>query len=899
MVEEERVAHMKSLAVLILVLILFGSLSTAWDIQPVKAAPETSITIGTTDSVEVSLDPAQAYDYSGWNIIRNIGCGLVDFRPGSTAGIDDAIPALATDWLVSSDGLVWTFNLRQGVHYNDGTEFNATHVKYTFDRGISVADPDGAFVGIGYDNIIDSIEVAGEYQVMFRLKIQFSPFLSLLALPPSFIVNPTYTPIDRIVSYVDGDARASYPTDLGPYILTEWVRSGWKDIEMKLDANPHYWNATGGYPKTQKITVRFYNDSASLRSAIEPEEIDVAFRGLSMDDVDALKHDAALKVWEGTGVFIQYLVFQTKSEMYPLNITEARRAIAAAINRTILTETVFLGQTEPLYSTIPNGMAGHVAAFRVLGDANYTYTRSLLAELGYNESSKLTFDLWFESSGHYPMSAEQALLYKEALEASGVISVTLKSADWASYRQNRNSEIMDVYIYGWSPDYVDPDDYTYPLLHSTGGSWLHNNYADPEMDTLIENARATMNATERDQIYAQIQLLTAQDCPIVPLFQTKTYAVTKSSQEGIYLDISQLLRYWLLYSTNQPTTWIVDDDGPADFHTIQEAINAAIDGDTVFVRNGTYDEHLTINKTIGLIGEDRNATIIDNECKDPPEMVGSVVLVTADNVNMSGFTIQHCRSGGNAIGLNNHVNMTFSNNIITGCNEGIRILYSSGNVVSHNTIGGCYYNTGIGFDWAYNNTVSNNIVIGNHIGMSGGAGYGPNEEPYNNTYSENIINGNDYGFLGAIYNSTFFHNNFVDNNVQAAFYESYIHSPNLWDNGYPAGGNYWSDSAGVDVLSGPYQNETGSDGIGDTPYVIDADDKDRYPLMHPWGSLVLYGDVNGDGAVNILDVILVSEAFGTSQGDPDYDPSSDLNQDGRINVLDTILVAKNFGQHIP
>lgn len=510
-----------------------------------------TLIMGTTDAVEVSLDPAESYDFFGWEIIQNTGSPLVDVKPGSGAGPDDMVPALATSWEVSPDGLTWTFNLRQGVKFQDGTEFTANDVKYSFDRSVfKLAIPEGPQIGIGYPDIIKSVEVASTYQVVFTLNFPFSPFLSLMASQSSYIVNPKYAPEDRAVAYVEGDARASSPMDLGPYVLTDWVRVAGKDNEMKLDANPNYWDAASGYPKTPHIIIKFYSDATTLRLAIESGEVDIAFRQLRATDINDLKTNSNVKVWEGVGAFIQYLVFQEK--MPPLDNPEVRRAIAAAVDRPTLTSTVFLGQAAPLYSMIPNGMGGHTDAFKSLGDANYAYTKETLAKYGYNENNKLKLELWYESSGHYPQSPDQATVLKSSLEGSGVIEVELKSADWPSYRVNRNQEIMQLYILGWYPDYVDADDYIFPFLHSSGGSWIHMNYNNPQMDGLIEQARAKTSASERNQLYAQIQDLFSQDAPIVPLFQGTAWAVTKPNVGGVVLDITQNWRHWLLFATESP-----------------------------------------------------------------------------------------------------------------------------------------------------------------------------------------------------------------------------------------------------------------------------------------------------------------------------------------------------------
>jgi peptide/nickel transport system substrate-binding protein len=260
-----------------------------------------------------------------------------------------------------------------------------------------------------------------------------------------------------------------------------------------------------------------------------------------------MQQDSSLKVWSGTGAFIQYLCMQEKYA--PFNNPLVRLAIASAINRTALVQTVFQGQAQELYSMIPIGMFGHTEAFKSFGAPNYTSTKALLEPLGYDENNKLTFDLWYESSGHYPSSAEQALVIKDSLEASGVISVNLQSLDWAGYRTARVQETMQAYIMGWYPDYIDPDDYIYPFVQSSGGSWLHLNYNSPAMDVLVANARGNTSQTVREGIYSQISDLIVADCPLIPLYQSGAYAVTKTNVQGVYLDISQQWRNWLLYAT--------------------------------------------------------------------------------------------------------------------------------------------------------------------------------------------------------------------------------------------------------------------------------------------------------------------------------------------------------------
>ena len=505
------------------------------------ASLETTLVVGTTDTVELTIDPAQAYDYFGWNIMQQIGGTLVAVNPGSATGTD-FVGDLATSWNSSSDTTVWDFTLRPGVKLANGVELNATHIKYSFDRSIALIPniPDGAPANLGYGDIIDHIEVLDTYRVRFVLKSQFSPFLGIMACRASSIVDPAYAPLMTQVNYTAGNARASTPLAfVGPYVLSEWDRVGGKDQEIKLDANPDYWDAAAGYPKTKHIIFKFYSDETDLRLAISAGDVDMAYRSITANDILDLQTNPNVKVWQGGGAFVQYLCFQTSRP--PFDDTKAREAIVAALNRTAVTQTVFLGLAKPLYSIIPPGMLGHSEAFQSLGDANYTLTVSLLAQLGYSQSSPLEFDLWYPT-GHYQQADAQALVYKQALEASGVIKVNLKTADWSSYKSNRDAKIMDAFIYGWYPDYMDPDDYAFLYW----APWLQTSYSNSTQVALYNQARSSTNSTLRVQLYNTIDIMAVQQCSVAPLFNMRAYAVTKPSVYGVYLDITEDMRYWLI-----------------------------------------------------------------------------------------------------------------------------------------------------------------------------------------------------------------------------------------------------------------------------------------------------------------------------------------------------------------
>jgi len=237
-------------------------------------------------------------------------------------------------------------------------------------------------------------------------------------------------------------------------------------------------------------------------------------------------------------------------------------------------------------------------------------------------------------------------------------------------------------------------------------------------------------------------------------------------------------------------------------------------------------------------------------------------------------------------------NVSIYGNNVTGNEFGIRVfgggssfLNVSGNLVANNRGYGVAV-TGIGGESNYA-FISRNVIVNNIDGIALGQG-----SSYN-TVIQNNISWNEYG-IGMEYSTQnlICSNNIVDNIQQVSIVPG---SVNAWNGSYPSGGNYWSDYSGADQFSGPYQNMTGSDGVGDAPYVIDANNVDHFPLMIPYNPSPIGGDLNADGTVDIFDIVIVALEFGHPPP-PIEDERADVNKDGIVDIFDIAIVAIHFGE---
>ena len=297
---------------------------------------------------------------------------------------------------------------------------------------------------------------------------------------------------------------------------------------------------------------------------------------------------------------------------------------------------------------------------------------------------------------------------------------------------------------------------------------------------------------------------------------------------------------------------------------IVERGNIIIDGKN-YVIKGTKDYD---NKGIMILANRNNVTIINTQIMN---FWRGVYLYCSSNSNISGNNIVNNFEG---VSLFAFSNSTISRNNIANNDHGMYLHSSLNNTISENNITANSYH-GIFLVCSSNNIMSRNNIANNEWGMRFTASS-------NNTITENNIRANSWNgiWLRESSSNSFYHNNFIDNNQQVYIETSgYV---NFWDNGYPSGGNYWSDYTGVDLKSGPNQDQPGSDGIGDTPYVIDENNTDRYPLMPT--SLYVQGiDVSHhQGSVDWIQVYTAGYRFAfvkASEGVGWIDPNFEANME--------------------
>ncbi|MGW0751571.1 ABC transporter substrate-binding protein [Streptomyces sp. NPDC002587] len=485
------------------------------------------VVMGISDKVK-STDPASGYDPGSWLLFNNVFQSLLSFPKGGTTPEPDAAQACNFE---GTDSKVYKCTLRPGLKFSNGHSLTSKDVKYSFERTLKINDENGPAVMLAS---IAGIDAPDDQTVVFRLKTSDATFPSKIASGAGAIVDHAEYPADKLRT--DNKAVGS-----GVYKL-----DAFNDKSASFSVNDAYTGKAKA--KNTGVTLKFFNgDQTALKTVLESGDVDFAFRGLAAKDIAALAAvktgDNKVDVVQGTGAEVEHMVFNMSDPV--VGKLPVRKAIAYLVDREALVKDVYAGTATPLYSIVPAGIAGHTTPFfdRYGGSPQVEKAKAVLKAAGINGKVKVT--LYSTPSRYGPSTDQQFQVIAKQLNDSGLFDADMKSVEFDQYEKDIQDGKYGIYVKGWVPDYPDADNFTQPFFGPD--SVLRNNYDNKEITgTIIPSTSAKSDRTAANTDYNRLQEIVAEEIPILPLWQGKQYAVSRTNVTGLQwsLDASTVFRFW-------------------------------------------------------------------------------------------------------------------------------------------------------------------------------------------------------------------------------------------------------------------------------------------------------------------------------------------------------------------
>ena len=463
----------------------------------------------------VGLDPAYETDGNSFMICDNIYEALVFYKDESTA----LEPGLAESWDISPDGLTYTFHLRKGVTFHDGTPFNADAVVFSIgrmmkDRNVKFFGkplevpaqerPPEYWVSMEMDDTVGAIEAVDEYTVVFKLKRVEAPFLANMGMDFADIISPTAfmkNPKEFIRN----------PVGTGPFKFVKWV----KDDRIILEKNPDYWDKSGG-PYLDQLIFRSIPENSVRFLELKTGNIHIC-QFPNPADIALAEKDKNLILPTQPGMNIGYLSFNHTKEPWKSSV-DVRRAIAYAINRKAIVDNIYQGMGQVAKNPIPPTMWGYND--KVPGFAyDPEKAKELLKKAGFPDGKGLGEITLWSMPVPRPYNPD-GLKIGEAMAADlAKVGITAKvvTFEWGTYlkRQREQPEDMDLFQLGWTGDNGDPDNFLAVLFDGLASSAIRTQWHNEKYHELMVKGRQTIDQNERAKIYEEAQQLIYDEVPVI------------------------------------------------------------------------------------------------------------------------------------------------------------------------------------------------------------------------------------------------------------------------------------------------------------------------------------------------------------------------------------------------
>ncbi|MGD6818445.1 ABC transporter substrate-binding protein [Metabacillus sp. 84] len=449
-----------------------------------------------------SLDPITTTEGEAFKVTENIYESLLSYSEKDTT----IEAGLAEKWETSEDGLTYTFQLRKGVKFHDGTDFNAEAVVFNFDRWMN-GDAEKfpyytMFGGFKKDegHVIQEVKAVDEHTVEFKLKRPQAPFLKNVAMSPFGIASPA-----AVEKYGD-DLRAN-PVGTGPFKFVEWKAND----RIVLEKYEDYWME--GFPKLKQVVFKTIPENSARLNALQTGEIDL-MDGLNPSDLSKVKGDQNLQLFERPSMNVGYVGLNVTRK--PLDNKLVRQALNHAVDKKAIIDSFYGGFAEPAKNPMPPSLEGYDDSIE-----EYPYdpekAKALLKEAGFADGFEM--ELWAMpvARPYMPEGMKIAEVLQSSFEKIGVKS-KIVTYDWPTYLDKASKGEADSFLLGWTGDNGDPDNFIYTLLDKDSiGSNNYTYYGNPELHDILIEAQTETDQEKRNELYKKAQAIVHDESPWIPL----------------------------------------------------------------------------------------------------------------------------------------------------------------------------------------------------------------------------------------------------------------------------------------------------------------------------------------------------------------------------------------------
>ena len=467
------------------------------------------------------LDPAEATVLEAVEIIEHVTERLVRVRPGA----QEVEPMLATSWTSTPDGLEWTFHLRPGTRFQDGTPVDAAAVVFSIERQRDPFHPayEPRFTALrAAMPYVERVEALDPLTVRITLDRPHAPFLAALATSPMSVVSPT-----AVKKW--GAAFGVHLVGSGPFRLASMIPGDRVVLER--------WDGYAGEPpRLERLVFRTVPDARARLVALESGNVDVAY-AIPPEERQFVELHPDLTLHRLAGLNVAYVAMNTARP--PLDDRRLRIAINQAVSRDAIVKLVFQGAAQPALGPVPPSLWGHVDALAATPydpSGAKVAIAALKADGTLAPGRRLTLYVPIQARAYLPDPARVGRAIQQHLADAG-LDVDLVLQDFGKHLDSVHRGEHDLCLLGWTGSMSDPDNFLYPLLDRDNAEppYARNVafFRDAELHGILTYAREASDPKERAAHYARAQEIVAREAPWVPLAHADVTVATRRTVRGL------------------------------------------------------------------------------------------------------------------------------------------------------------------------------------------------------------------------------------------------------------------------------------------------------------------------------------------------------------------------------